>query len=448
MPCLLIGIPFCSTQYSIVQNDFAVEYIHHSNPFFKRVSFNASQIEEMNFEIDGSDAEATASSGCSVDVQLAWTNRLGAAIYSTPTLVPAPYGGVHVWSSTFVRFVEGLRGDDGHELAGWPYAFSRSSFHSSPLPHDIDRDGVDELILVSFDAEVVVLKQDGVPIRGMGLKLPKLRVQKKWYETLKDGQASPFSRTPAGIATHVPGPSPEGARSGNASEPSRIQLINEVNDGRAPQLEPKDEEALAAEGAGAAQSLFGDDIGAHGALSVDAESSFSLFAPEEEEDSEGTFEQVDEEGEARLVQWAALYEDGSVLRAMDAKGEVFIDAHSLSSPVLVDVDGDGSDELVVALSYFNEDDTVSRLVRHGVMIDQSMYVAGGVLALELPSGSIKWGAQLDLTTDLTQLRGYIYSAPTVVDLEADGELEVREATPHVQRCSVMSWPVLPTRLIT
>ena len=32
--------------------------------------------------------------------------------------------------------------------------------------------------------------------------------------------------------------------------------------------------------------------------------------------------------------------------------------------------------------------------------------------------------QLDLTTDSTKLRAYIYSAPTVVDLEADGQMEV------------------------
>ena len=36
-----------------------------------------------------------------------------------------------------------VRGVDGHEERGWPHVFGRSSFHASPLAHDIDGDGVD-----------------------------------------------------------------------------------------------------------------------------------------------------------------------------------------------------------------------------------------------------------------------------------------------------------------
>eukprot|EP00966_Prymnesium_polylepis_P222337 5144206-Prymnesium_polylepis.1 len=65
---------------------------------------------------------------------------------------------------------------------------------------------------------------------------------------------------------------------------------------------------------------------------------------------------------------------------MDDRDELFIDAHVLSAPTIADVDGDGVDELVAAVSYFTEEDTVARLVRHGVVIDRSKYVAGGVVA--------------------------------------------------------------------
>jgi len=33
---------------------------------------------------------------------------------------------------------------------------------------------------------------------------------------------------------------------------------------------------------------------------------------------------------------------------------------------------------------------------------------------------VRWSLHLDLTTDSTQFRAYIYSAPTLVDLDGDG----------------------------
>ena len=51
-------------------------------------------------------------------------------------------------------------------------------------------------------------------------------------------------------------------------------------------------------------------------------------------------------------------------------------------------------------------------------------MAGGVIAVDPVSGVIKWSAQLDLTTKLTALRGYIYPPVTVADLDGDGKLEV------------------------
>lgn len=37
---------------------------------------------------------------------------------------------------------------------------------------------------------------------------------------------------------------------------------------------------------------------------------------------------------------------------------------------------------------------------------------------------MRWSLHLDLTTDSTQFRAYIYSAPTLVDLDGDGSLEI------------------------
>eukprot|EP00966_Prymnesium_polylepis_P226799 5247176-Prymnesium_polylepis.1 len=182
---LLLGAASCAAQHSVVHDDAALDALHKGNAFFARKTLNASQLEEMLFGIDGAEAETSSSKACSIDVQLAWTTRLGSSVYSTPHIAASPHGGRQVWASTFVRFVEALRGDDGHELAGWPFAFGHSSIHASPLLYDADGDGIDEVIVVTFDAEVVVLRQDGLPIPGTGLKLPKLKVPKRWYEGLK-----------------------------------------------------------------------------------------------------------------------------------------------------------------------------------------------------------------------------------------------------------------------
>ena len=40
------------------------------------------------------------------------------------------------------------------------------------------------------------------------------------------------------------------------------------------------------------------------------------------------------------------------------------------------------------------------------------------------AGTVKWSVHLDLTTEETKLRAYIYSPVTVADLDGDGELEV------------------------
>jgi hypothetical protein len=41
---------------------------------------------------------------------------------------------------------------------------------------------------------------------------------------------------------------------------------------------------------------------------------------------------------------------------------------------------------------------------------------------------VKWNVHLDLSTDSTQYRAYIYSHPTVVDLDRDGYMEILVGT--------------------
>lgn len=61
-------------------------------------------------------------------------------------------------------------------------------------------------------------------------------------------------------------------------------------------------------------------------------------------------------------------------------------------------------------------------------IDIGKYVAGGIVVFNLDTKQVKWTAQLDLSTDTGNFRAYIYSSPTVVDLDGDGNLDILVGT--------------------
>ncbi|KAL0451059.1 UNVERIFIED_CONTAM: protein DEFECTIVE IN EXINE FORMATION 1 [Sesamum latifolium] len=61
-------------------------------------------------------------------------------------------------------------------------------------------------------------------------------------------------------------------------------------------------------------------------------------------------------------------------------------------------------------------------------IDIGKYVAGGIVVFNLDTKQVKWTAQLDLSTDTGDFRAYIYSSPTVADLDGDGNLDILVGT--------------------
>ncbi|MEW5304838.1 MAG: hypothetical protein WDW36_007421 [Sanguina aurantia] len=105
---------------------------------------------------------------------------------------------------------------------------------------------------------------------------------------------------------------------------------------------------------------------------------------------------------------------------------VMVDAHVLCTPALGDLDGDGHDELVVAVSYFYDreyyDDPAHAPAVLG--LDLGKYLASGVVVFDLRSRSVKWSQHLDLSSEGTAFKAYAYSSPTLVDLDGDGQLEV------------------------
>ena len=65
-------------------------------------------------------------------------------------------------------------------------------------------------------------------------------------------------------------------------------------------------------------------------------------------------------------------------------------------------------------------------------MDLGQYIASGIVIFDLHSQTVKGAQHLDLTSDRTQYRAYAYSAPTLVDLDQDGRLEIVLGTSMVR----------------
>ncbi|KAG2425141.1 hypothetical protein HXX76_013895 [Chlamydomonas incerta] len=136
----------------------------------------------------------------------------------------------------------------------------------------------------------------------------------------------------------------------------------------------------------------------------------------------------------------------------DAAGgsHVYVDPHVMTTPAIADIDGDGHDELVLAVSYFYDreyyDDPEHAKDLKG--IDIGKYVASGIAVFDLRTRTEKWVQHLDLSTDATTYKAYAYSSPTLVDLDGDGRLEVVVGTSmgfaYVLDCKgnpLPGWPI-------
>lgn len=58
-----------------------------------------------------------------------------------------------------MHYTEVLEGPDGAKALGWP-GFHRSNVHASPLLFDIDMDGIRDVMVVTYDGEVVFFKDN------------------------------------------------------------------------------------------------------------------------------------------------------------------------------------------------------------------------------------------------------------------------------------------------
>ncbi|KAG6437112.1 hypothetical protein SASPL_102022 [Salvia splendens] len=162
-----------------------------------------------------------------------------------------------------------------------------------------------------------------------------------------------------------------------------------------------------------------------GGLEAEADSSFDLFRETDELDDVYNYDYDDYPDETL---WGE--EEWTESQHENLEDYVHIDAHVLCTPVIADIDHDGVFEMIVAASYFFDReyyDNPEHLKELGG-IDIGKYVAGGIVVFNLDTKEVKWSAQLDMSTETGKFRAYIYSSPTVVDLDGDGNLDILVGT--------------------
>ncbi|XP_042491496.1 protein DEFECTIVE IN EXINE FORMATION 1-like isoform X2 [Macadamia integrifolia] len=163
------------------------------------------------------------------------------------------------------------------------------------------------------------------------------------------------------------------------------------------------------------------------ALEADAVSSFELFRDNDELADDYNYDYDDFADESM---WGD--EEWTEMNHGKMEDYVDIDSHILCTPVIADIDNDGISEMVVAVSYFFDHEYYDNPVHLRDLggIDIGKYVASSIVVFNLDTRQVKWTAPLDLSTDTGTFSSYIYSSPTVVDLDGDGNLDILVGTSY------------------
>lgn len=438
------------------------------------------------------DEDALLNTQCPRNLELRWQTEVSSSIYAAPLIADINSDGkLDVVVSSFVHYLEVLEGSDGDKMPGWP-AFHQSTVHASPLLYDIDKDGVREIALATYNGEVLFFRVSGylmteklvVPRRSVkkdwhvGLhpdpvdrshpdvdddllveEAAKTNLMDKTNGStpepnntvpiLTDNTPEPNNTVPTLTDSHPDSVNTFTVDAGKKNKESqteeKIKLptgadnssvntgsvgtnntenltsggrrLLEENDSKGSQesdteSKSKNDEKL--------PTVENDEV-----LEEDAASSFELFRDTDELADEYSYDYDDYVDET-------MWGDDEWTEGKHEKLEdyVDIDAHILCTPVIADIDNDGVSEMIVAVSYFFDHeyyDNPERIKELGG-IDIGKYVAGSIVVFNLDTKQVKWTRPLDLSTDTANFRAYIYSSPTVVDLDGDGYLDILVGT--------------------
>ncbi|XP_018724490.2 protein DEFECTIVE IN EXINE FORMATION 1 isoform X2 [Eucalyptus grandis] len=457
----------------------------------KKNKFRERQASDDELGYPNLDESALLNTQCPKNLELRWQTEVSSSIYAPPLIADINSDGkLDIVVSSFVHYLEVLEGADGDKMPGWP-AFHQSTVHASPLLYDIDKDGVREISLATYNGEVLFFRVSGYMMADK-LEIPRRKVRKDWYvglhpdpvdrshpdvhdeQLIQDAMESKlFSHNGSTTRSSpsVPSTSDSNLGTGNVTKPENELNLNGAQAERNIKLPTSMDNSTttdnstntdnstgttgstqasdSAHGTSSGRRLL-EDINSKGSqeagsestvnnvkdtqaatveneagLEADADSSFDLFRDNDELPEEYSYDYDDYVDES-------MWGDEEWTEAQHEKLEdyVNIDAHVLCTPVIADIDNDGVSEMVVAVSYFFDHeyyDNPEHLKELGD-INIEKYVAGGIVVFNLDTKQVKWTTPLDLSTDSGNFRAYIYSSPTVVDLDGDGNLDILVGT--------------------
>ncbi|KAK9842754.1 hypothetical protein WJX74_001858 [Apatococcus lobatus] len=465
---LVLSLSLWSTTLGQISDPHASDdQLDQTNKFVQRGAQTAPTLQSD----EESDPDASA---CEQNVALKWTTEAGSSIYATP-LITDLYSDGHkdIIVPAFVHQLEVVEGANGHKETEFG-GHHRSFLHTSPLLYDVDNDGVREILAATFDAEIVIFDDMGEKLFER-IAVGPLRVHRDWYVGLKDDPIdhahpdvgdtpdsglgiNPFRR----LLLH------EGSASmPNISQPfwkqQQQQPINVPSEGlhQHRHLLQGTNQQESTEGAAATATEYADSLD----RGLDGASGGLHWKPEMGGGSAFDFDMYDYEDFPRHygrvpdpiqapdiplnahadIDWARqrfddymeegyagreLWEDEDYYRASApplGKEWVWVDPHLMATPSIADIDGDGNDEMVMAVSYFFDKDHYADPAHRSLLpadLALDKYVASGVVAYSMATRQMLWSQHLDLSTALTTFQAFAYSAPTLVDLDRDGQLEV------------------------
>ncbi|XP_030479712.1 protein DEFECTIVE IN EXINE FORMATION 1 [Cannabis sativa] len=439
------------------------------------------------------DEDALVNSKCSKHLELRWQTEVSSSIYATPLIADINSDGkLEIVVPSFVHYLEVLEGSDGDKMPGWP-AFHQSTVHASPLLYDIDKDGSREISLATYNGEVLFFRVSGYMMVDK-LVVPRRKVKKNWYVGLdpepvdrshpdvhddqivleseleksvhqKSGNNTNHSDTIStederklngsqiGIDIKLPasgndssvnissvGTETNGSQIGiDIKQPAsvndssvKISSVGTEINGTSTGRRLLDDNNSKGSQESESKSTSKEDtpvvtVENEGGLEADADSSFELLRDSDELADEYNYDYDDYVDE---TMWGdEEWKEGQHEKLEDY---VNVDSHILCTPVIADIDKDGIPEMVVAVSHFFDHEYYgnSENMKELGDIDIGKYVASSIVVFNLDTKEVKWTAELDLSTDSANYRAYIYSSPTVADLDGDGYLDILVGTSY------------------
>lgn len=386
-------------------------------PTNKFTQAQALKVDEILFGKDG--AAWQGKSECPIDLELVWSHQMESSVYSTPLIQRLTVDGKkHVIVPTFENDLH-LLDRDGHSLPGWPFSQPNTFFHTSPVLFDTNGDGSSEFVWISVNGEIMVVNGDP-SMEGSSLsdapRLPKLKVRKEWYKGLRDDVQE--------VADPAQDKDNQQAKTDPPPARRLLQIDPEFNKG-------VDEKKLSEEVGTRETTPEEQFLNGEFANSLTPE---ALAALQEMHMQDGMNSQLDLEIMMDMQKLEKRKETEESRRNGEKTGPakeeenfptnetfVYVDPHVLVSPVVVK-QSPTDVLLVIPVSYYFDVTDENNKSTEG--IDPSKYVGGGLIVWDWFLGSVKWQQNLDLSTEDSLMRAYIYSTPTVVDLDGDGWLEV------------------------